>query len=111
MRVLLDENLPVDLAPALTGRQAETVSALGWTGIKNGELLARAAGRFDAMLTMDRTLEFQQPLAKQPFGVVLIRAASNRMDHLRPLIPQILDALNGIRPGEIRRVGATTAKP
>ena len=106
MRVLLDENVPVDLAPALSGHQAETVTGLQWEGVKNGELLTRAAGRFDALLTMDTNLEFQQPLSKQPFGVVLIRAASNRMLHLNPLLPAILKALDGLKPGEIRRVGA-----
>ena len=55
---------------------------------------------------MDRNLEFQQPLAEQPFGVVLVRAPSNRMIHLMPLIPNILDALDGLGPGELRRVGA-----
>jgi uncharacterized membrane protein (UPF0136 family) len=79
---------------------------LGWEGIRNGELLARAAGRFDALLTMDRNLEFQHPLKQQPFGVVLIRAASNRMMHLRPLVPAILAALDGLGSGELRRVGA-----
>ena len=79
MRVLLDENLPVELAGDLPGHKAETMSGLGWEGIRNGDLLARAAGRFDALLTMDRNLEFRQPLSRQPFGIVLIRAASNRM--------------------------------
>lgn len=105
MRVLLDENLPVELAGDLSGHQAETVSGLGWEGIRNGELLARTAGRFDALLTMDRNLEFQQPLVHQPFGVVLIRSASNRLVHLRLLVPAILAALDRLKPGELRRVG------
>ena len=106
MRVLLDENLPVDLAPELPAHKVETVTGLGWEGVNNGELLRRAAGQFDALVTMDRNLELQQPLARQPFGVVLVRAASNRMLHLRPLVPAILEALEGLRPGELRRVGA-----
>jgi len=106
VRVLLDENLPVDLALALSAHDAKTVIGRGWSGIKNGELLARAAGHFDAFLTMDTNLEFQQALAKRPFGVLLIRAPSNRMVHLRPLVPAIQRALEGIKPGEIRRVGA-----
>jgi hypothetical protein len=31
---------------------------------------------------MDSNLESQQPLAEQPFGVVVVRAASNRMQDL-----------------------------
>jgi predicted nuclease of predicted toxin-antitoxin system len=106
MRVLLDENLPLDLARDLLGHDVQTVVGLGWEGVKNGELLRRAAGHFDVLVTMDRNLEFQQPLARQPFGVVLVKAASNRMVHLRPVVPAILAALHSLRPGELRRVGA-----
>jgi predicted nuclease of predicted toxin-antitoxin system len=105
VRVLLDENLPVELVSGLSGHQVETVTGLGWQGIQNGELLARMAGRFDALVTMDKNLKDQQPLAAQPFGVVLVRAASNRMVHLRSVLPDLLTALNDLSPGELRRVG------
>jgi hypothetical protein len=55
---------------------------------------------------MDRNLKDQQPLAAQSFGVVLVRAASNRIAELIPLVPEILNAIDGIKPGELRRVGA-----
>lgn len=62
--------------------QASTVADAGWTGVTNGELLRRASGHFDALLTMDRNLQHQQNLAQLPFGVILIRAPSNRLPHL-----------------------------
>lgn len=105
MRVLLDENVPVDLKTVLGSQDVETVTGLGWDGVKNGELLERMRGQFDALVTMDKNLPHQQNLAVQPFGVVLVEAPSNRMVHLRPLVPSILAALNDIRPGELRRVG------
>lgn len=106
MRVLLDENVPVDLAGLLAKHDVQTVSGLGWEGITNGELLAQMRGRFDALLTMDKKLPQQQKLTAQPFGVVLVATPSNRMIHLRPLVPDIHTALDGIRAGELRRVGA-----
>ena len=106
MRVLLDENLPIDLAVMLRGHEVQTVIGLGWAGVQNGELLRRATDRFDAFVTMDRNIEFQQVLAQQSFGAVLMRARSNRMVHLQPLVPALLDALDGLKPGEIRRAGA-----
>ena len=105
MRVLLDENVPVDLTSLLGRHHVETVTGLGWDGVKNGELFLRMRGGFDALVTMDRRLPHQQNLPVQSFGVVLVQAASNRMIHLRPLGPAILEALDGIRPGELRRVG------
>jgi predicted nuclease of predicted toxin-antitoxin system len=79
VRVLLDENLPIDLVVDIFGHEVETVLGLGWAGIKNGELLQRCRGRFDALLTMDTNFEFQQPIARQPFGVILLRATSSRL--------------------------------
>jgi hypothetical protein len=79
VRVLLDENLPHDLGLELTGHQVATVQGLGWAGMKNGELLRRAGGLVDAFLTMDRKLEHQHKLGGLSFGVLVIRARSNRV--------------------------------
>lgn len=105
MRVLLDENVPFDLAGELSGHDTITVQGLGWSGLSNGELLQRAAGTCDAFLTMDANLEYQQRLPALPFGVVIVRARSNRMVDLKPFIPAIREALMGLKPGEVRRVG------
>jgi hypothetical protein len=105
VRVLLDEQVPIDLAPLLVGHEVQTVAGLGWAGLKNGELLRRAGGQFTAFVTLDRNLEFQQNLAGLSLSVVLVRAPSNRLVHLRPLIPAILGALDELKSGEVRRVG------
>ena len=106
MRILLDENLPADLAAELVGHEVSTITPLGWQGIKNSELLRRARGRFEVLVTMDRNLEFQQNVAGFEVTILVLLARSNRMVHLRPLVPAILTALKTLRPGELRRVGA-----
>ena len=105
MRVLLDENLPHDLARVIPGHAVSTVQGLGWAGTKNGALLKRASGECDVFVTMDGNIEHQQGFANFPFGVVVIGAASNRMADLQPVIPDLLQAIGGVRPGEVRRVG------
>ena len=105
MRVLLDEQLPLDLAATLAGHTVTTVSERGWAGIKNGDLLRRMHGEYDALVTMDRGIEFQQNIAELPFGILLVLAPSNRIVHLQPLVPAILEALPGIKPGELYRIG------
>ena len=77
MRLLLDEHLPIGLSAELHGHAVDTVSGRGWTGIKNGELLRRMTGQYDVLVTMDRSIEFQQRLSTLPFGIVLVRARSN----------------------------------
>lgn len=105
MRVLLDEQLPIDLAVLLQGHSVDTVVGRGWAGIKNGELLRRMRGSYDALVTMDRSIEFQQDIEGLPFGVLLLRASSNRMAHLSPLVPAILESLLALEQGQLRHVG------
>src|SRR6266478_2471572 len=101
MRVLLDEQLPVGLSPSLRGHDVDTVVGRGWAGVNNGDLPLRRSDHYDVLITMDRGMEFQQPISTLPFGIVIVRAASNRMQHLRPLVPTILSAIARVKPGGI----------
>ena len=106
MRILLDEDLPRRIADHLVGHDVSTVQSSGWAGMKNGELLALAAARFDVFLTMDRNLEFQRNLATLPLAVLVIEAVSNRMEHLLPVVPALLLELERISPRSLRRIRA-----
>ena len=104
MRILLDEDLPRRLGALLIGHETSTVQRSGWSGIKNGRLLAMAATRFDVFLTMDGGLAFQQNLKTLPVAVLIVEALSNRIEHLEPLMPEVLKELNHILPRTLRRV-------
>ena len=106
MRILLDEDLPRRLAALLVGHEVSTVQGRGWAGIKNGKLLGLAAAEFDVFLTMDGNLEFQQNLVSLPIAVLVIEAVSNRMEHLTPLVPNVLQELAHIPSGSLRKIGA-----
>ena len=107
MRILLDEQLPRQLAPYLIGHDARTVQQESWAGLKNGVLLtsAEAAG-FEVFLTGDQNLEFQQNISKRRLGVVVLCAASNALEDLVPLIPGALAAIEASQPGRVVRVEA-----
>ena len=109
MRVLLDECLPRRLGLELTGHLAATVTQAGWAGVSNGELLACIHGRYDAFITVDKNLPSQQKTAGLSFGVIVLRASSNRIETLRPLAPQILAALDTLEPGQVVRIGGDAA--
>lgn len=105
MRILLDESLPKELAAELTGHEVQTVQQMGWSSLKNGELLARAADRFDLFLTADQNLRYQQNLSTLPLAVVVLIAKSNRLQDLRPLLPELevsLNTLNACTLVEVR---------
>ena len=105
MRVLLDENIPHDLIPEFPGHDVLTVQGLGWAGVKNGDLLTRARGQINALLTMDRNLERQHDLSALPFGVVVVLARSNRVPDLLPLVAEMREALTRVRAGQVEHVG------
>ena len=105
MRILLDESLPKDLAPLISGHDVTTVRAAGGSSIKNGKLLSLAAAQFDVFITADRNLEFQQNLAALPIAVVVLFVRRTRMEAIEPLVPELLKLLNHLPPRVLRKVG------
>jgi hypothetical protein len=107
VRILLDEQLPRQLARQFRGHQVRTVQQQGWNGLGNGELLRHAsAGGFEIFLTADQNLQFQQNLAGSPLGAIVLIAKSNKIEDLLPLVPSALAAIRDIQPGEVRLVRA-----
>ena len=99
MRILLDENLDWRLRRELSGHIVDSVPLVGWAGLKNGELLARANGQYDVFVTMDANLSFQQHFAGSQIAVVVLKAASNRLADTRSLMPKVLELLPTLSPG------------
>ncbi|QDU90221.1 hypothetical protein Pla175_36230 [Pirellulimonas nuda] len=93
MKILLDENVTHDLRHEITGHDCETVAYRGWRGIKNGELLQFAAAEgFDALVTNDTNLPYQQSQRNLPIAVIVLKAPSNDFEDIRPLVPKLLAA-------------------
>lgn len=102
MRVLLDENLDWRLVRYFDADfQVTTVSRQGWNGMRNGELLQRAAAVFDALVTMDKGIEYQQNLRKYAIGVILISARSNRIQDIQPAMLRVNEALREVQSGHV----------
>lgn len=105
MRVLLDECVPRRLRRELPGHEVQTVTERGWSGVKNGRLLALADAEFDVFLTVDQNLKYQQNLTSFNIATVLLIARNNRLQTLLPLMSDVREALNGIRAGELIHIG------
>lgn len=100
MRLLLDESLPRRLAHLFAGHEVLTVADAGWSGLTNGRLLDLAQHGFHCHVTVDRSLVHQQVLAKFAIAVLVLRARTNRLEDLAPLIPLALKRLNTLQPGQ-----------
>jgi hypothetical protein len=105
LKLLLDENLPHDLRHHLQGHEAITVTYMKWSGTKNGELLRLAASaNFDALLTMDNGVSYQQNTATLPIAIIILSTPSNDIDDLLPLLPALRSKLQELAPRKITRI-------
>ena len=100
MRVILDECVDRRLARQFPGHAVKTVPEMGWATIRNGDLLALAEREFDVFVTVDRNLSFQQNLPRFKIAVLILRARSNRLTDLLPLMPKVLQLLTRPKMGD-----------
>ena len=106
MRLLLDECVPTRLRKSLPTHQVSTVVLEGWSGIKNGKLLALAATKFDAFITVDKNLPYQQNTAFLPIAVLVLDTVSTELPYLVPLLPTLEKALVSLKKGSYARIAA-----
>ena len=90
MKILLDECVDWRLSRDIVGHDVKTVRQMGWSTIKNGELMQLVSGQFDVFVTVDRNLSFQQNLTGYTLALVVLCAKTNRLADLRPLVPELL---------------------
>jgi predicted nuclease of predicted toxin-antitoxin system len=105
VRLLLDECVPQRLRRELPGHEVRTAPEMGWAGKENGELLGLAESKFEVLVTVDQRIKYQQSVAGRNIAVVVLLARRNKIDFLRPLIPELERTLREIKPGDLREVG------
>jgi predicted nuclease of predicted toxin-antitoxin system len=108
MKLLPDECLPRKMKFLFSGsgHQCETVREAGFGGKENGQLLSLAEGEFGALITVDKNLKHQQNITNRRIAILVIRAASNDIDDIRPHFPEMLTALQSPKAGQIAEVGS-----
>jgi hypothetical protein len=104
MRILLDECVHAGIKAAFPGHVVTTVSEAGWSGIKNGRLLALVAGSFDVFLTIDQNIPFQQNLSNLSFAILFVTVPNNMLSSYLPLYPLLKETVEQLQAGEVRAV-------
>lgn len=90
MKLLLDENLPKRLKLDFQEHEIFTVSDMNWNGKKNGELLnLLIENHFDALLTFDKNLRYQQNFKKYTIPVLVLNAPDNTYLTLSKIVEKI----------------------
>jgi hypothetical protein len=105
VRVLLDECVDWRLSRAISGHEVSTVAQMGWTGIKNGELLKRASAQFDVFVTIDQNLAFQQNARSLEIAVIVLHAKTSRLADMLTLVPTLAATIESAKPGTLSNIG------
>lgn len=102
MRILFDQGTPVPLRRALPAHQIATAFEMGWSRLKNGDLLCEAEGRFDLLVTTDQNLRREQNLAGRRLAI-LVLPTTNWLE-IRDHLPEARTAVDAMQPGEYREL-------
>ena len=113
MKLLLDECVDVKFRFQLAahGYAVETVryaGFAGFAGLKNGRLLAAAEDKFDVLVTIDKSIKYQNNFTGKRISVLVIRTASSDLADILPHVTAVVAALKRIAPGEVVYVGLGT---
>ena len=96
MRILFDHGTPVPLRRALSGHEVVTAYELGWAELANGALLDAAEAQFEALITTDQSLRFQQNLVGRKLAVL----STNSWPRIQAHVEQIVSAVGTLKPGD-----------
>ena len=86
----------------LTGHQVATAYEMGWAVLKNGERLRAAEASFDALITTDQNLRYQQNLTGRRLTILVLPTTS--WPKIQAHLDEVIAAVDEIRPGEFREL-------
>ena len=101
MKILLDENVHHGFRSILTGHDVYTVQFMGWAGVKNGQLLKMADGKFDVLITLDTCILYQNDFTELSIAVITLISKNIKLEDLLPLVPKLIKTLSFIKPGQV----------
>jgi hypothetical protein len=98
MNILFDQGTPAPLRHELHGHDVATAYEKGWAELSNGDLLKAAAADFDAFITTDKNLSYQQNLSDRRLAIMVLPTTS--WPKIRANAVLVRNAIKAIRPGD-----------
>lgn len=103
MKLLFDQGTPVPLRNHLPKHTVETAYEKGWSKLKNGDLLTRAeSDGFDALITTDQNLSYQQNLTGRKISVVVLLTTS--WPRIKNRVDLVTQAMDNLKPGSYEEI-------
>lgn len=98
MKILFDHGTPAPLRRQLVDHEISTAYEMGWAKLNNGDLLAAAEKSFDAFITTDQNLRYQQNLTGRRLAILILPTTS--WPEIQKHAGKVIDAVNAIKPGD-----------
>jgi hypothetical protein len=102
MRILFDHGTPAPLRHALLGHSVSTAHEMDWTELDNGALLAAAETSFEALITTDQSLPYQQKLSGRSLAILILPTTS--WPKIQAHLVQIVAAVDALCRGDVVQV-------
>lgn len=81
------------------GHEVSTAHEMAWTELDNGALLRAAEAHFDALITTDQNLRYQQNLSGRRLAILVLPTTS--WPKIRAHQAQVIAAVNALRAGDV----------
>ena len=98
MKILFDHGTPAPLRLRLAGHEISTAYEMGWATLSNGDLLAATEKSFDAFITTDQNLRYQQNLTGRRLAILVLPTTS--WPEIQRHTNKVVDAVNALKPGD-----------
>ena len=98
MKVLLDACVPRPLRNFLLDHTVHTAQEMGWGKLKNGALLQAVEPQFDAILTSDQNLKYQQNIVGRKLAILVL--PTNDWPKIRLHTNEIAAKVAMLKPGD-----------
>jgi predicted nuclease of predicted toxin-antitoxin system len=103
MKLLFDQGTPVPLRNHLLNHIVETAYEKGWSNLKNSDLLTQAeAEGFDALITTDQNLRYQQNLSGRKISVVVL--LTTNWPRIKNHISLVVEAIDKLQAGSYEEI-------
>ena len=98
MKILFDHGTPAPLRRQLAGHEISTAYEMGWAKLNNGDLLAAAEKSFDAFITTDQNLRYQQNLTGRRLAILALPTTS--WPEIQKHTDKVFDVVAALKPGD-----------
>jgi len=109
VKVLFDQNMPRPLAGFLVRHQVFRSAELGWSRLKNGDVLRAAEeSGFEVLVTADQNLSYQQNLSGRKLALVVL--PSGQWPRVKQRLEEVVYAVDNAITGSFTQLEPDTRR-